>query len=92
MNSQTKQRPVSTSIWSEDWFKSFSVREKLVYFYLLTNGHTNAAGVYQCTYENIRVAFGLEREEIDRIMGKLTEAGKVFYARGYVIIPKELPE
>jgi hypothetical protein len=92
MNSETKQRPISTSIWSDDWFKSFSVREKLVYFYLLTNERANADGVYQCTYENIRVALGLEREEIGRAMAKLTEAGKVFYSQGYVIIPKELPE
>ena len=49
MNSLTRQRYISTSIWSDDWFDSLSEREKLVYFYLLTNEHTNAAGVYQCT-------------------------------------------
>jgi hypothetical protein len=68
MNSQTKQRYISTSIWSDDWFDSLSDREKLVYFYLLTNEHTNTAGIYQCTLKNIRLEIGLDREEAERIM------------------------
>jgi hypothetical protein len=90
MNSQTKQRYISTSIWSDDWFDSLSEREKLVYFYLLTNEHTNAAGVYQCTLKNVRLEIGLGREEIERIMEKFAEAGKAFYFRDYIIIPKWL--
>jgi hypothetical protein len=90
MNSQTKQRYISTSIWSDDWFDSLSEREKLVYFYLLTNEHTNAAGVYQCTLKNVRLEIGLGREEIERIMAKFAEAGKAFYFREYIIIPKWL--
>jgi hypothetical protein len=90
MNSQTKQRYISTSIWSDDWFDSLSEREKLVYFYLLTNEHTNAAGVYQCTLKNVRLDIGLGREEIERIMAKFAEAGKAYYFREYIIIPKWL--
>jgi hypothetical protein len=90
MNSQTKQRYISTSIWSDDWFDSLSEREKLVYFYLLTNEHTNAAGVYQCTLKNVRLEIGLGREEIERIMAKFAEAGKAYYFREYIIIPKWL--
>jgi hypothetical protein len=90
MNSQTKQRYISTSIWSDDWFDSLSEREKLVYFYLLTNEHTNAAGVYQCTMKNVRLEIGLGREEIERIMAKFAEAGKAYYFREYIIIPKWL--
>jgi hypothetical protein len=90
MNSQTKQRYISTSIWSDDWFDSLSEREKLVYFYLLTNEHTNAAGVYECTLKNVRLEIGLSREEIEHIMAKFAEDGKAFYFRGYIIIPKWL--
>jgi PAS domain-containing protein len=88
MNIQTKQRYISTSIWSDDWFDSLSEREKLVYFYLLTNERTNAAGVYQCTLKNIRLEIGLEREEAERIMTKFAGDGKAFHFRGHVIIPK----
>ncbi|MDR1902926.1 MAG: hypothetical protein LBQ88_11670, partial [Treponema sp.] len=90
MNSLTKQRYISTSIWSDDWFDSLSEREKLVYFYLLTNEHTNAAGVYQCTLKNVRLEIGLGREEVERIMSKFAEAGKAFYYREYIIVPKWL--
>jgi hypothetical protein len=90
MNSLTKQRYISTSIWSDDWFDSLSEREKLVYFYLLTNEHTNPAGVYQCTLKNVRLEIGLNREEIERIMAKFAAAGKAFYYNNYIIIPKWL--
>jgi hypothetical protein len=90
MNSLTKQRYISTSIWSDDWFDSLSEREKLVYFYLLTNEHTNPAGVYQCTLKNARLEIGLDREEIERIMDKFAEDGKAFYYKDYIIIPKWL--
>lgn len=90
MNGVTKQRYISTSIWSDDWFDSLSEREKLVYFYLLTNEHTNAAGVYQCTLKNVRLEIGLNREDIEKIMAKFAEAGKAFYYREYIIVPKWL--
>jgi hypothetical protein len=90
MNATTKQRFISTSIWDDDWFDSLSEREKLAYFYLLTNPHTNAAGVYQCTLKNMRLEMGLEREELERIMGKFAAAGKAFYLKDYIIIPKWL--
>ena len=90
MNGLTKQRYISTSIWSDDWFDSLSEREKLVYFYLLTNEHTNLAGVYQCTLKNVRLEIGLDRNEIERIMSKFAAAGKAFYYKDYIIIPKWL--
>jgi len=90
MNGTTKQRYISTSIWSDDWFDSLSEREKLVYFYLLTNERTNIAGVYPCTLKNIRLEIGLDREEIERIIGKFSAAGKAFYYEEYIIIPKWL--
>lgn len=90
MNATTKQRYISTSIWDDDWFDSLTEREKLVYFYLLTNPHTNAAGVYQCTLKNMRLEIGLEREEAERIMSKFGAAGKAFYFKDYIIIPKWL--
>jgi len=90
MNGTTKQRYISTSIWDDDWFDSLSEREKLVYFYLLTNTHTNPAGVYQCTLKNIRLEIGLDREETERIMDKFSANGKAFYYKDYIIIPKWL--
>jgi hypothetical protein len=88
MNSQTKQRYISTSIWSDDWFDGLTPIEKLVYFYLLTNERSNIVGIYPCTLKNIRVEMGITREEIEAIMSKFAEAGKAFHFKCYVIIPK----
>ena len=90
MNANTKQRYISTAIWDDDWFDSLSVLEKLVYFYLLTNTHTNAAGVYQCTLKNMRLEIGLNREQVEEIMGKFAATGKAYYYKDYIIIPKWL--
>jgi hypothetical protein len=46
--------------------------------------------VYQCTLKNVRLEIGLGREEIERIMAKFAEAGKAYYFREYIIIPKWL--
>jgi len=49
-----KQRYISTSIWDDDWFvEQLNVPEKLFYFYLLTNEHTNIAGIYKISIRKI---------------------------------------
>jgi hypothetical protein len=88
MNSLTKQRYISSSIWSDDWFDSLTVREKLFYFWLLTNQHTNPAGVYPCTLRDIRADFGISREEAGELLAKFAGAGKAFYFREHIVIPK----
>jgi hypothetical protein len=90
MDKLTKQRYISTSIWSDDWYDSLSKIEKLFYFYLLTNQHTNPAGIYPCTLRDMRVDFEESREEILRMLKKFEEAGKTFYYEGYIIVPKWL--
>jgi len=90
MNAMTKQRYISTSIWDDDWFDGLSDSEKLAYFYLLTNPHTNAAGVYQCTLKNMRLEMGWERDKVEEIMKKFSAADKAYYLKDYIIIPKWL--
>jgi hypothetical protein len=90
MNSLTKQRYISTSIWSDDWFDSLTEREKLFYFYLLTNQHTTPAGIYPCTIRDMRAEFNVTREEVLALLKTFEEAGKAFYYKEYIIIPKWL--
>lgn len=90
MNGTTKQRYISTSIWSDEWFDSLSPKEKLIYFYLLTNIHTNPAGVYPFALKYICADTGCSREEVNTAMTKFEEAGKAYFYREYMIIPKWL--
>ena len=90
MNSTTKQRYISTSIWSDTWFDSLSGTEKLIYFYLLTNVHTNPAGIYPFALKYICADTGFSRDEVNAAMKKFQDAGKAFFYREYMIIPKWL--
>jgi hypothetical protein len=90
MDKSTKQRYISTSIWSDEWFDSLSVQEKLIYFHLLTNEFTNAAGVYHFSLKQIQVYLGIPREDVQAAIEKFEAAGKAYYFHGYIVIPKWL--
>lgn len=82
------QRYISSSFWSDDWVDSLSIKEKLVYMYLLTNECTNVAGVYKITIKRIKDDTGVTREEIIEILQKYSAAGKAYYYHEYIVIPK----
>jgi hypothetical protein len=90
MDSTTKQRYISTSIWSDEWFDSLSTLEKLVYFHLLTNEFTNAAGVYHFSLKQIRIDLDISRDDVQAAMEKFEAAGKAYYFQEYIVIPKWL--
>jgi hypothetical protein len=90
MNDLTKQRYISTSIWSDDWFDSLAITEKLIYFNLLTNDHTNVAGVYPFALKYIRADLDISRDEVAKAMEKFERDGKAFFYHEYMIIPKWL--
>jgi hypothetical protein len=90
VDSTTKQRYISTSIWSDAWFDSLSTLEKLIYLHLLTNEFTNAAGVYHFSLKQIRVDLDISRDEVQKAIEKFEAAGKAYYFQEYIIIPKWL--
>jgi len=88
VDKNTKQRYISTSIWTDEWFDSLSGKEKLIYFNLLTNTQTNAAGVYPLLLKHVCGDTGLSRDDVNAAMGKFEGDGKAFYHKGYIVIPK----
>jgi len=88
VDKNTKQRYISTSIWTDEWFDSLSGKEKLIYFNLLTNTQTNAAGVYPLLLKHVCGDTGLSREDVNAAMRKFEGDGKAFYHKGYIVIPK----
>jgi hypothetical protein len=90
MDSTTRQRYISTSIWSDEWFDSLTTLEKLIYFHLLTNEFTNAAGVYHFSLKQIRTDLDISRGEVQAAMEKFEAAGKAYFFKEYIVIPKWL--
>ena len=83
-----KQRYISTSIWDDDWFvEELTKQEKLFYFYLLTNEHTNIAGIYKISVRRIAQESGFAKKEILSILKHFEKSKKVYYRQEYLIMP-----
>ena len=82
-----KQRYISTAIWDDDWFvEELSHAEKLFYFYLLTNEHTNIAGIYKLSMRKIALETGFTQEEVSEVFDTLEKARKVYYRESHIIM------
>lgn len=82
-----KQRYISTSIWDDDWFvEELSQAEKLFYFYLLTNEHTNIAGIYKLSVRKIALETGFEKDEVEEHFKTLEKSKKVYYRENHIIM------
>jgi|GEM_PF-1446637 len=84
------QRYISSSFWSDDWIDSLTVKEKLIYLYLLTNDSTSISGVYKLTVKRIKDDTGIAREEITDILQKFAANKKAYYVDEYIILPNWL--
>ena len=84
------QRYISSSFWSDDWIDSLTVKEKLIYLYLLTNDSTSISGVYKLTVKRIKDDTGIAREEITDILQKFAADKKAYYVDEYIILPNWL--
>lgn len=82
-----KQRYISTSIWDDDWFvEQLNVPEKLFYFYLLTNEHTNIAGIYKISIRKISQESGFSSKDVREMFKTLQRSRKVYYMDEHVIM------
>jgi hypothetical protein len=85
--SMAKQRYISTSIWDDDWFvEDLNRDEKLFYMYLLTNEHTNIAGIYKVSLRRLTQESGFTKEEIHHLFDRFSADGKAYYKHEYVIM------
>ena len=81
-------RYISTEFWEDEWIaEELTFAEKGFYLYLLTNPLTNAAGVYKLTMRRMIFDTGLTEAEIEPILHKFEQAGKVYRYQKYIILP-----
>lgn len=58
------RRSINTGIWSDSFIENLTPIDKLIWFYLLTNQHTNMIGIYQISIRRICFETGLEQETV----------------------------
>lgn len=82
-----KQRYISTSIWDDDWFvEELDYKEKLFYFYLLTNQYTNIAGIYKLSVRKMAIELNFPPTEIKNLLKSFENHNKVYYREQYIIM------
>ncbi len=86
----TKLRSINTKFWDDSYVIDLSPLEKYLFLYLLTNIHTNLAGVYEITSKKIAFDTGLEKIEIEKILKKFSDDKKIIYQDGFIIIKNYL--
>lgn len=78
-------RLINALLWSTT-MRDLDANEKLVYFYLLTNQKTNAAGVYEISLRQISEEVCLQPHIVQSLLQRLEEAGLAAYVDGYILV------
>jgi len=84
--SNSRNRYINTAFWSDPWVESLDPIAKLLFLYLLTNEHTNIAGVYELSIRKMAFESGIEEDKIVELVGEFEIKGKIKYLDGWVIL------
>ncbi len=82
----SKLRSVNTHFWNDNYIIDLDPLEKLLFLYLLTNPNTNMLGIYELHVRKIAFETGIDKDMVLKIFERFTEAEKVKYKDGYVIL------
>ena len=72
-------RRLSVAIWSDADFSGFSVPEKLVWIYLLTNDECNLVGLYRLDLDRAARRLCLPAEALEGFLARQAALGKVLW-------------
>ena len=77
---------INTKIWTDDYFAELSLKEKMIWIYLLTNRYTHICGIYQIPIRFIANETGIDKKEVDAAIEKLIKDNKIKYLNGYIAL------
>ena len=81
-----KNRFINTKIWNDSWVIELDPIEKLLFLYLLTNEHTNIAGIYELPLRLMAFETGIDKEMILKVFNRFETANKIHYINNWVYI------
>lgn len=80
-----KQRFINTKFWSDSWIRKLNPLDRYLFLYLMTNEHSNVAGVYEIPIDIMAFETGIDEAELKRSMlGKL--APKIYFIENWIYI------
>jgi len=82
----SKLRSINTHFWQDNFVIDLDPIEKLLFLYLLSNPQTNMLGIYELHVRRISFDTGIDKDMVLKIFDRFTEAEKVKYKEGYVIL------
>lgn len=77
---------INSDFWVDGYLADTKPDFKLFYLYLMTNPHSNIAGVYQLPIKHMVVETGLKEKQINGFVQQLEADKKVFFREGWVIM------
>ena len=81
-----KGRYINTKFWDDEYIGTLSPMQRYLFLYILTNSLTNLSGIYEITLKRISFDTGMTQEEIQEAFDRFSQAGKIYYAQGWLWI------
>lgn len=79
-----KYRYINTKFWNDSYISELDPIEKLLFIYLITNGHTNISGIYEIPLKIMAIETGIDESMFKKIFLRLKD--KIRYIDGIVVI------
>lgn len=80
----SKQRYINTKFWSDSFIVDLNPLDRYLFLYLLTNEHTNIAGIYELPITRMAQETGIDKEMIPKMLRRMNN--KVRHIKGWIII------
>jgi len=82
-----KCRYINTRFWSDPWVvDELDPLQRYFFLYLITNEHTNIAGIYELSLTTMANETGLTKEQVREFLGIFESAGKVRRIDGWIML------
>ena len=81
-----KARVIQSKIWTDEYFFSLSLEEKIVFLYLITNESINIIHLYQITPQRIAADTGVSVDKVLKTLQKFNNDKKIFFFKNHVFL------
>ena len=75
----SKYRPLYSNLWNDPDFENFTIEQKLIFIFLITNSAVEKSGIYKITIKQISFYTDIQKEVINEFINKLINLGKIKY-------------